>query len=145
MSDNLPWEHKWGFAEWLEFKPETTHRTWKTSIFWCGIGNVPNGDGHTRDEAARNSVKLFCEENNVPLPFRPLPNLRSVESCIRAITEAGGTIEFMNWQSRPGAVWVSGHNQARYFGKDNEPWTPEAVQQAARYVLGITEEAATDE
>lgn len=145
MSEQLPFEDEWGFAEWLEFKPDLTHRTWRTSIFWCGIGNSPNCDGHTRDEAARNSVERFCEKTNIPLPFRPRHDLSTAEGCLRAITDAGGGVQIFSQrcnEREPIIVWRK-DEAGLWLGQSGEPWTLDALQAAARYVLGM--EAKADE
>jgi hypothetical protein len=142
MSDNLPWEDEWGFTEWVEFHPSTTHRTWVTNrVFWCGIGNSANGDGRTRDEAARDSAMRWCREASYPLPFRPRPDLSTVEGCLRAVADAGGTVHLyaVEMGERGVSAWPCEGARRGDFGTVGVPWALADVQAAARYVLGIPE------
>lgn len=146
-SDALPWEDEWGFAEWLEYHPSDTHRTWVSNgVYWCGIGNSPNGDGNTRDEAARDSAQRWCREANWPLPFRPRPDLATVEGCMEAFASKATMIVFRGPTALSAGkcplhvnIQKTANGPSRDFGKPGQPWTIADLQAAARYVLGIEE------
>lgn len=147
MSEQLPWEDEFTADQWLEFEPRMLHTAWvdQSGVYWAniGCGSGYQAFGATRDEAIVGAVKQWCRQREVPLPFRPRPDLRTVESCIRAITDAGGDIRLNSGRVFAGAkyvlAWKPGDTMAAAFGETNVPWALEAVQAAARYVLGIPE------
>ena len=148
MSEQLPWEDEWGFSHWVEFEPCSRHSFEKTSNgdgWVCSIAGGPYFGGSTLDKSARACTHAWCSEHGCPLPFRPRPDLSTVEGCLRAITDVGGGVQIFSQRANerePVIAWRK-DEAARWFGEPGEPWTLDALQAAARYVLGM--EAKADE
>lgn len=144
-----PWEDEWGFEQWAQFARSKEHRFSRMSNggWACAIEGTSYCQGATLDEAARESALEWCSANEGSLPWRERPDLSTVESCIRAITDAGGIVHlYGTGAEKPVAVWKTEGDPRYAFGKPREPWSLEVLQDAARYVLGIdAEEAKTDE
>lgn len=136
----LPFEDEYDVCQWLEFYPHVGHNTWRDSsgVFHAQIALIPKGSGSCRQEAIVESVRNYCTRARIPLPFRPRPDLSTVENCIRAITDVGGYVRFSPIGGANGAVTGLGKcGTGKWFGSPRDPWTLEALQEAAKYVLGI--------
>ena len=149
MASNLPWEDEFTVDQWLDFEPRLTHIVWVEldGLYFAniGCGNAYQASGTTRNEAIVCTVKLWCSEKDVAMPFRPRPDLSTAEGCLRAITDVGGGVQIFSQRANerePVITWRK-DEAARWFGEPGEPWTLDALQAAARYVLGM--EAKADE
>lgn len=122
----------WGFDEWVNFQPSVPHSFSRTSAgdYACSMLGSSWCAGENLDEAARNSAEEWCRDHGIPVPFSRNPDLSSVESCLREITEAWGYIGL--YQKNDGHL-------GRSFGERGKPWTLAELQAATRYVLGIDE------
>jgi hypothetical protein len=154
MSDQQkPWEDQWGFEQWVEWQLGTEHQFYRTVsqkylCRLCVCVSKSEAIADTLDEAARECTRAYCKCRSLPLPWRERPDISSVESCIRAITDAGGgiTIYRDRFPDAPVLAWAIPEARPVCFGKPGEPWSLESLQAAARYVLGIdAEEAKQDE
>jgi hypothetical protein len=146
MSNCLPWEDEWGFDDWLEWFPTRDHvLSYRWGEYRCAFSLCPDDTAGlstcSRDDAARDHARLHCAHTNTPLPFRPRPDLSTVEGCLRAVADAGGAVHLyaVEMGERGVSAWRCEGERRGEFGTVGVPWALADVQAAARYVLGIPE------
>jgi hypothetical protein len=147
-SDALPWEDEFTVEQWLAFKPGVGHNTWRDAngVFYAQIALIPRGRGLCRQYAIVQSVRNYCKQTDTPLPFRPRPDLATVEGCMEAFASKATMIVFRGPTALSAGkcplhvnIQKTANGPSRDFGKPGQPWTLADLQAAARYVLGLEE------